>query len=567
MKKELYDKTVNRIADLVKLWNESKVYLVGGCVRDSILKEEIKDIDLMIDLEDGPQIFCQWLRQENLAKDFAFYPKYGTSKFTLIVENENVPIECVMPRRETYEEGPRKPDSVEYASIKEDAYRRDFCCNALYQDVCTLELLDLTERGLEDIKTKTLRTPLPSEQTFIDDPLRMLRAFRFWAEKGFTIHPSVYSKIKPYKEYFQLSMERVRVEFGRIIRTERASEIIRALHERELLGYIIPEFEEAWGFNQNSHYHSMNLTDHSLSVLDYIISKDERVRMAALLHDISKYQRWKVKENGEFSFHGHDKESAELSVKILQRLKYSTEDIRVVKKLISEHMRIKSLRNSEGLYNGSKKTTRKIIRDLGDELELCLDLINADNNSHAPEYNMPKQVESFKVAISELGEIPVAKDCPVSGDDIMRKFGLKPGPIIKEIKDIMADWLDEDPSLNSNQLVEKLGEEYGGKGIWVWNSKEGDILCIAESESEKLPYKIKGHIKSDQKEWWKAIEHPKVYTAVKNSKKSRAIFYEAGEKLKEFKDLPGFKHVKIQVDLYGNISGAIEWEGQETDII
>lgn len=582
MRKSLYKKTVKELAELVKDWGKAKVYLVGGCVRDSLLGAGIKDIDLMIDLENGPSLFVDWLKKEGKAENFATFPRFGTARFDIKVDGRLIPIECVMPRKETYNNGPRKPDTIEYASLKEDALRRDFCCNALYQDVTTLELIDPTETGVHDVKNKILRTPLPAEQTFKDDPLRMLRAFRFCAEREFNIHYDVLPYIKPYPEYFQLSMERVREEFVRIIKTKNASKIIRELHRTELLGYIIPELEESWGFNQNSHYHSMNLTDHTLSVLDNIKMEHEVVKMAALLHDISKYKKWEVKDNGEFSYHGHDKDSAEMAREIMKRLKYSNEDIEVTVKLISNHMILKQFRDPvTGMYNGSAKVTRKIIRKLGDELEMCLDLINADNISHAPAYNMPSQVPSFFSSLGSFGKVSMIKSCPVSGDLIMRTFGLKPGPVIKDIKGFMLDWLDENPDLTKEELLDLYNKEYGGHEFWMWKDVEDGFIRLTLSEPIKdvdgkvktdpyeYPYQIesKGIIMGDWKEKKKATEFPIMYSALMRTKQARRIFGEASAVLSKLGSIQGFKRVSICLDEYNDLSGTIEWEDLKPEYI
>jgi putative nucleotidyltransferase with HDIG domain len=376
-------------------------------------------------------------------------------------------------------------------------------------------------------------------------------------------------------------MERVNSEFIRILKSGKAADSIRELHRTGLLSYILPEFDEAWGFNQNSHYHSMNLTDHSLAVMENIGKTGATYRMAALLHDISKYRNWQVKDNGEFGYQGHDKESAKLAVSILKRLKWSGEDIAKVEKMISCHMILKPYRDPvTGLYNGSAKITRRIARELGNEIGECLSLINADNISHAPAYNMPSQITSFYNALSKLGKVPIVRSCPVSGELIMETFNLKPGPVIGEIKEIMLEWLDENPSLDSEQLVKMFGEEYGGKGFWVWKDYSGFFnITFSEpvigSDGEittkpfEIPYQIEteGRVLDGWKEWWNAIEHPKIYSAVNRSKKARAIFSEAAKVLFKLEDIPGFKQVKMEIDSYNDLSGTIEWKDLKPDYI
>lgn len=562
MRKNVYEKTVTELGELVNEWGQAKVYLVGGCVRNSIRGVGVKDIDIMVDLENGSQIFSEWLKDKQKVRNLVTFPRFGTIKFDLLINGKDIPIECVSRRG---------------ANLEEDAKLRDFCCNALYEEVRERKVIDPTGYGRKDIEEEILRTPIPAEQTFRADPIRMLRAFRFKAENKFNIHPDVYSYLKPYPEYLTVSLERVRGEFGRIIQTRQASSIIRELHNTGLLGYIIPEFEEAWGFNQNSHYHSMNLTDHSLQVLNEIHSGDERVRMAALLHDISKYRVWKIKKSGEFSFAGHEIESGKMAREIMKRLKYSEEDIRLTVKIIEEHMILKSFKDPiTGKYNGSLKITRKIIRRLGEELNYCLDLINADNISHASQYNMPVQVPSFFNIMREVDKIQVIKSCPISGNLIMETFKIEPGPQIGEIKDIFLDWLDENPEFTKEELMEKYKSEFEGKEFWVHSEGTFDdyiFLTLAEpfdssghstfakTSPHEIPFGIeKGNIKLVHwKEKKRAVEYPKQYRAMMKVKKAREIFNEAANILAKLQKIPGFKDVVMNLDSENDLCGKIDW--------
>ena len=496
MKKELYNKVQTRLKEFVVRWGKAPVYMVGGCVRDEILGELVKDVDLCVDLEDGATKFCEYLESNGLVENVVVYQRYGTSKFTLPIDEDKVDIECVMPRIESYKEGPRKPDQVNYATLEEDARRRDFCCNALYKNIVTGEVLDPTGYGLEDLNYKILRTPILGKETFIDDPLRMLRAFRFAAEKNFTILPEVFKDIKPYPEYSKLSMERVNSEFSRILLTSKSVDTIIDLHKTRLLEYIIPELEESWGFNQRSHYHSMNLTEHTLSVLSFMITKypnaSLELRLSALLHDIAKYKCYQQKESGELSFKGHDLESSRMAEKILVRLKYSRDTIDRVKYLIENHMVLKSLYDKEkDIYTGSDSQTRRFIRKLGSGLGELVMLIDSDNNSHAPEYNMPGQIESFLRSYYRVISKPVVKECPIDGKEIMRILSIGPGPAIRELKEIIVSWLDEEPSLEKDVIIYNL-KDYIHLGFWGWENSNGEkfISLVKDESSERVVYKI-----------------------------------------------------------------------------
>ena len=579
MIKRKFEKTKQKLTEITKSWGKGKVYLVGGCVRDQLLGISPKDIDICIDYPDGTTDFCNYLKENGLGKDFAVYPRFGTAKFTLI--ETNVQIECVIPRTETYNSGPRKPDSVKYSTIEEDAKRRDFCCNALYLDLLTDKMLDPTGYGIQDIKNKILRTPLPARETFIDDPLRMLRAFRFSATLRFTILPEVYSEIKPYPEYSKLSMERVKDEFEKIMRTSEASNTIRKLHETGLLGYIIPEFEESWGFNQNSKYHSMNLTDHSLAVLDYVMVETFNIdiRIAALLHDIAKYKCWKLNSRGEFSYHGHEELSAELAAKILERLKFPKDRIQKIFKIIKYHMIIKHLYNpTTDSYTGSDAQTRKIIRILGEDLSSVMTLINADNKAHSPKYNMPGQVKSFIEKLVNIKTAKVIRTCPVSGDEIMKELSLKPGPVIREIKEIFLNWLDEKPELKNEELLERYRVTYpDDKYFWIWKNDNESIITFGEpikynrsysSPDNEIPYRLDYSIGvTDKPQYWKASEHPDLYRRLLRFKKSWEIFDKSSKEIREFLGVEGFKSIFLTMDSDYDFSVEIKWEDEKPTYI
>ena len=598
-----------KLAALVSKWNPAaKVYAVGGYVRDEILKEGMKDLDLVIDLpgESNPAVaFVDFLKtsKEPDCSGFTVYPKFGTAKFDLVVGTTHSvePIECVMPRKEHYADGPRKPSGVEKTTIEEDATRRDFCCNALYKDLQTGKVLDPTGRGLKDLENRVLDTPLDPKETFKDDPLRMLRAIRFAATKGFTISERVMAEIKPIPEYFQLSMERIRDEFGKMISGSRVSpsRYIWMLHDTGLLGHIIPELEEAWGFNQNSKYHSMNLTDHTLAVLDNChsscgrrVNKEGRliVLMAALLHDISKYKVHAQKPDGTFSYHGHEVESAKMAVDILKRLRYSEAFISDVKTIIENHMMMKSMYNySTGKYTGSPKSTRKILAKFKDNelLDEVLALIDADNLSHAPEWCMPGQVQGFYeavIAMSPSLRIAPASVVPISGDTIMKRYGLKPGKQIGKIKEVLQEFYLERPDLKEDELFLIYDEEFKNNGFWVWKEYSNFLAAIPQpktvSHGKHTRIECEDYrdaMELDQEEEWmvpdtgmkyySAIEYPDIYIRCRTHKKSRILVDKILDLMEEFHAMPGFKSVDVSLDCSNDASGYVEWHNHKTDYI
>lgn len=598
------------LVELVEKWNpKAKVYAVGGYVRDEIMGRINHDLDVVIDLDgsSNPAVeFVEYLKSNNIpgTSGYTVFPRFGTAKFDLkdpastsFTSTEQ--IECVMPRVEEYNSGPRKPSEVKKTTLEVDACRRDFCCNALYKDLKTGKILDPTGKGLSDIKNKILRTPLSPEETFKDDPLRMLRAIRFASRLKFKIHPDVLRAIKPIPEYTQLSMERVRDEFEKIITSPIPSGYVRLVHETGLLRYIVPELEEAWGFNQNSKYHSLNLSDHLLLVLDktvYELSRGTRsyseASWAALLHDISKYKEYQTKEDGSFSFHGHEKTSAEMSKSILRRLKYSEEMVEKTAKLISDHMIIKQFYDySKDCYTGNNKTTRKILVKYPDNysLDCLLALIDADNNAHAPKYCMPGQVASFREAVDKILGSPFAtqykRTSPIGGKDIMSRYGLKPGKQIGEIKHMLEELYYGSSNIDKENLFRAYEGEFGGKKVWSWKTVYGwECMSIVEPHQETLHgaigYDVDSYMDSvrlDDGETYlpdgsaivelNAIEYPNLYMRCRIHRRSQELVDKILDIMEEFQEMPDFKEVKVGLDNSNDASGYIKWDGHRTDYI
>ena len=602
------EKLEEKIKEISEAWGKCPIYYVGGYVRDEILEEVSMDVDLVVDMENGGLEFAKFVSENysDICNGFACYPRFGTAKFDLTISmpasskisqsqrtfiSRTFKIECVMPRSEEYADGPRKPSEVHYSGgIEGDSKRRDFCCNALYKNTITGEILDPTGHGIEDIKNKILRTPLDPEKTFTDDPLRMLRAIRFAARKGFTISDEVFQKIKPYPEYYKLSMERVRDEFSKIIISDQPSKYIWMLHDTGLLDYIIPELEDAWGFNQNSRYHAMNLTDHILSVVDKIKHGEETTRLAGLLHDISKYKIHQDKPDGTFSYYNHEVDSSKMARKILTRLKYPEATIADVCRLIENHMIIKQMYNyNTGKYTGNAKSTRKILNKFPNskELDRLMELIDADNLSHSPEWNMPGQTQSFFEEVFKLrGYIQNSTlIAPVTGDDIMKRYGIGPGKQVGDIKEILQDLYLGNPENTKDDLFRIYEEEFYGKIIWIFKGIAGD-----ECASIVEPIDAGGHFAGSYRtEDYKdtlvldsgetflepgesiktlsAMDFPSLYTRIRGHRTSRELFDTALDALEKLFNIPGFDGVDLILDSYGDASGKIMWKNHKTDII
>lgn len=439
---------------------KNKIYLVGGAVRDLQLGLNPKDIDLVIDVPDGEIKFKKFLENKEMFSGFVEYPRFRTLKFSLNLENcEKEDIEVVVPRTEVYNEGPRKPSKVEQTTLEKDALRRDFCCNALYMNISSGEIIDPTGKGILDCKNKILRTPVDPKLTFKEDPLRMLRAIRFSCQKGFKIDNIVLSSISDIDEFYRLSKERIRDEFVKIIMSRFSIEGLELLRKTGLMNGIIPKLVEYYSFNQNSKYHNLTWYDHTMKVYELVVKDGNaslELRLSALLHDISKPITYTINEKtGYFNFIGHEESSAKEAEEILKNLKFSNTIINKVTFLVKNHMIIKPFYDYDlKKYTGKPKKTRQIIRECGDNLYDLMKLIEADNMSHHPDYCLYNQVKSFyeeveKLKLEEKTIIPL----PINGNDIMKQFKIPAGPEIGKIISKMQELFDEDPKRTKEDLI------------------------------------------------------------------------------------------------------------------
>lgn len=590
--REEYNKIVEKLKELVKSFGLGSTYMVGGCVRDEILGLLPKDIDLVIDYPNGSDIFVDFLKDNfsNICSGFTKYPKYGTSKFTLCYDIDSfIDIECVIPRVESYDNCFRKPSSVQYSTIEEDALRRDFCCNALYKNIITDEIIDPTNRGLEDIKNKILRTPLDPIQTFKDDPLRMLRAIRFYCNKSFEIDPEVLKNLKPNEEFFGLSKERIRDEFEKILMSPKPIEGIQMLRENNFLNYIIPGIINCYDYDQKSKYHNLTLLGHTFKVLEGVMNIDSdyelELRWSALLHDIGKPYVGKVKPSGQKSYFGHDLESEKQAREILTWLKYSTDFIDRVCTLVGSHMCIKQLYNYETKqYTGKPSKTRKLAVKYGNLLRPLMELIDSDNKAHSPEWCMDNQVNSFwehyKKYVTDNNITKKVVDDVISGDEIMDIFNLTPGRNIRDIKQIIQSLYLENPNLTKRDLIKIIKDEVDGVELWISRDISGYKVNITEPTffvhnhysinpggsdfGELVEYDYFNlELNTDKKV--RAIECMSIYRELKDRGKVEKILQQINNLSQDLLTISSFQALEINYDTSDNFSARIFWkDGKES---
>ena len=457
MTHELYIQICDYLQDTIEETPyENHLFAVGGCVRDEILGHEIKDIDLCIDLPDGGIDFANWLYKEKLlTHEPVVYPTYGTAMFQLAAFPD-IELEVVQTRKEQYKDKNSRNPEVVFGSIEEDCKRRDLTINSLYYDISKNVYLDLTDKGYSDIKNHIIRTTSEPDVIFLDDPLRILRVCRFSSRYGWEIEKNTYEGMKRNVDRLSIiTKERIQDEFNKMLVCDNPVMALNLIKDIGAMKYVIPELEETYDMSQNK-YHFGTVWGHILKVVENT-RNDLHLRMAALLHDIGKINTRTVDDNGNVHFYKHELVSAEMCDTILRRLKYSNDFIKTVQILVKNHMRTKNF--GDNCSHMKNKTLRKMQYELGDNMMKCLELIDADNKAHAPEYCMPNQVENIIERLEQLRKEDTSMEnykLPVNGDDIMEVLGIEPCAKVKGCLNWLMKLAFVNPKITKEELLKQI---------------------------------------------------------------------------------------------------------------
>lgn len=408
------------------------------------------DIDLVVDIPNGGIKLAMYLCETHatVCKNYVVYETYGTAKFSLLIDDYQVEIECVSPRSEKYERTSRNPICKE-SDLFTDCLRRDLTINSLLLNIHTNKVIDLCGLGIEDINNHILRTPCDPNITFSDDPLRMLRVIRFSSRYNWKIEQKTWEGITSNCSRIEIiSKERIFDELCKILLTNKPSIGLNKIMLSGLMNHIIPELVYTIGMSQNK-YHDCNVWEHTLRVVDKVPSRID-LRVAALLHDIGKIVTKTTSIEGETHFYKHEFEGVNIAESILKTLKFPNKIINKVKVLVKEHMRTKLYGNK---VNVPDKVLRKLKYDLGDYLEDLLELIHADNCSHAPNSIMISQIPEIKMRLKTLENEPKRVRLPINGHDLIDTFSISPGHLIKVLLDIIKEAVLVNPELSKQEAI------------------------------------------------------------------------------------------------------------------
>lgn len=380
---------------------EGHIYTVGGCCRDAILGREIQDVDLAIDLPGGGVDFPMWLYERHLtAGKPVLFPKYCTSKFRLRAFPSHE-LEAVQTRSEKYtKENSRNPETV-FGSLEEDCKRRDLTINSLYYDITNDSYLDLTGTGIDDIKNGIIRTPMAPDQTYDDDPVRILRTIRFASRYGWPIEPEALAAMKRNVHRLDIiKPERMHQEFDKLLNGPNVKQALQLLLETGALKWIFPLLYEEQDMTQGPE-HDDSLWAHTLNVVE-AVPPETSLRLAALLHDIGKLRsRVEHKKKGVIFPH-HEMRGADMAKKMLRRLKYPLEVRDEVAYLIASHHLL-----ADYAADGSDidlKRVKELLSRAGSRqlFEKLLILIDAENNQRIASKRKPLQIKAVKRLLDSI---------------------------------------------------------------------------------------------------------------------------------------------------------------------
>lgn len=415
-------------------------WIVGGCVRDSILGKSVADWDL-----------CTDARPDALMKIFPRAVPTGLQHGTVTVVMSGHHYEVTTLRGETTYSDGRRPDAVNFVDdITADLARRDFTINAMAADPQTGTLVDPFE-GEKDLARKTIRAVGKAVERFSEDGLRVLRAARFCATLEFDLDPDTFAAIAPTLDTFKkVSAERVRDEWVKTMKAKRPSRAFEVMRETGIMAVTCPELMEGVGMEQNK-WHSFDVWRHGMACMD-ACAGDPILRIAALLHDVGKPRtRAFSDKTHDYTFYDHDRIGAEMADPICERLRFSNDERSRIVHLVRHHL--------FHYDNWSDAAVRRWIRRVGkDRIDDLMRLSEADLRGKAPEIDpaILGPLEALKVHVERIlaaGTALSTGDLAVDGNVLIKELGIKPGRIIGEILTHLLEEVIADPSVNTKDTL------------------------------------------------------------------------------------------------------------------
>lgn len=444
-----------------------ETYVVGGYVRDILLKRDSKDIDFVC-VGSGIALAEAVAKSLGPSVKVNVFRNFGTAQ----IVHGDLDLEFVGARKESYRTDSRKP-SVEDGTLDDDQKRRDFTINALAISLNRTSFGDLVDpfNGVDDLRKKILRTPLDPEVTFSDDPLRMMRAVRFASQLGFDIEADTFAALASQAERLKIvSGERIIDELNKIIMSPVPSYGFKLLFHSKLLHQFFPEMTALHGVEYVGNQAHKDNFFHTLQVLDNVakVSDDLWLRWAAIMHDIAKPLTKRFDKKHGWTFHGHEERGARMTPAIFRRLKLPMDErMLFVQKLVRLHLRPIAL-----VKNVTDSAIRRLLFEAGDDIDALMTLCRADITSKNNE-KVSRFLRNFDLVEKKMAEVEQKDQLrnfqpPVSGDEIMKLLQIPPGRLVGELKERIKDAiLDGEISNDRQEALDLLYRAAREKGLEV----------------------------------------------------------------------------------------------------
>jgi poly(A) polymerase len=409
-----------------------QVFIVGGFVRDLFLQRAKTEIDFLV-VGDGTT-FAKELSLELGVKEIVIYKNFGTAHF----KYGELSLEFVGARKESYSKNSRNPN-ITGGNLDDDLTRRDFTINTLAISLNKESFGELIDRfdGIADLEKRLIKTPLDSKRTFDDDPLRIMRAFRFASQLGFEVSSSILNAAKEMAIRLKIvSQERITDEFLKILGSARPSIGLKLLYESEVMKVIFPEVHNLGGVEQRKDFHHKDVFYHTCIVVDNVAKVSDNIwlRFAALVHDIAKPLTKKFVEDIGWIFHGHEDLGARMMKGIFNKLKLPLTHLEYIQKLVRLHLRPISLVDEEVTDSAIRRFIVSADEDLDDLITLCRADITSKNPSKVNRY-----LENYEIVMQKVKDVRErdqlrAFQSPVRGEEIMAVCNISPSRLVGIIK-------------------------------------------------------------------------------------------------------------------------------------
>jgi tRNA nucleotidyltransferase/poly(A) polymerase len=459
---------VFKVASQIVTEQNLEAYVIGGFVRDLILERPSKDIDIVV-IGNGLDL-AKACADKLRVKKVSVFERFGTAQFVY----KDLDVEFVGARKESYRSDSRKP-TIENGTLQDDQNRRDFSINALAISLHKDNFGDLIDpfSGMEDIENEIIRTPLEPAKTYSDDPLRMMRAIRFATQLDFKIERKSLEAISENAHRLEIiSQERIMDELNKIILSKTPSRGFKLLNSTKLLHQFFPEMIALQGIETRDGKSHKDNFYHTLEVLDNISENTDNLwlRWAAIMHDIAKPPTKRFNDTTGWTFHGHEDLGSRWVPKIFKRMKLPLDHkMKYVQKLVRLHLRPISL--VKGHVTDS--AVRRLLFEAGDDIDDLMTLCNADITSKN-DFKVKKYKKNFDdvkqklLAVEEKDHIRNFQP-PVSGDLIMKTFGLEPcaeiGVLKNKIKEAILEGTIENDKDEAFKFMLDQAKEMGLEAI------------------------------------------------------------------------------------------------------